>query len=147
MSLRSVLRQAREKAPASFPAWIAAVDHYSYQGLVSHRSLHSSNASGNVGRRNPRKEVEKGKEQQAKIAKLMQKIIPEVPKKPKRTPEELADAAARAKEYSRQCMRTIRDMQNRQRERTKLRYYTTVCHYSLLASQSDQSLQHSCWFS
>lgn len=126
MAWRLVLRKAGQPAPVSLQAWSRVADQFRVQELVSCRSLHSSKPAG--ARKNP--QAEQGKEQQAKTAKLMQRVIPEVPNCPKRTPEELADAAGRAKDYSRQCMRALRTLQNQQKERTRLRcaIYLPYCH-------------------
>lgn len=88
------------------------------QDVLSCRSLHSSTPSC----KKEKASKEQGKEQQAKIAKLMKMVIPETPVRPNRTPEELADAAVRAKEYSRQCMRAMRAAQNRHKEMARLRW-------------------------
>lgn len=118
MALRSAIRKAGQPAQANVQAWNNILGQYGLPELVSCQSLHSSqppNAKGRFA------QAEQGKEQQAKAAKAIQKVLPEISTRPTRTPEELADAAARAKEYSRQCMRALRAFQSRQKERTKLR--------------------------
>lgn len=120
MALRSALRKAGQPSTAKVQAWNSILGQYRLPELVSSQSLHSSQRSSAKGAKG-RFGAEQGKEQQAKTAKAMQRVLPEVSTRPTRTPEELADASARAKEYSRQCMRAMRAFQSRQKERTKLR--------------------------
>ena len=77
--------------------------------------LHSSAASF------ARPEAERGKAQQAEIAAKLEKIAPQQTKPPKRSPEQLAEAAQRAKEYSRRSMKALRQVQADQKLRLKLR--------------------------
>jgi hypothetical protein len=63
----------------------------------------------------------RGKEKQSEQAAKVQMIAPEAAKRPKRTQEELADAEARAKEYSRQCMHRLRAFQKKQKRRIAMR--------------------------
>lgn len=84
-------------------------------GCPSCSGLHTSAAS------RARPEVERGRAQQAEIQSRLEKIEPQRVKQPKRSPEELAEAARRAKDYSRRSMHALRQAQAEQKQRLKLR--------------------------
>lgn len=67
------------------------------------------------------KAVKKGKERQASAASQLAEILPQHPTPPERSAEELRDAEARVKEFSRRRMLELRAHQNMQKERRRLR--------------------------
>jgi hypothetical protein len=64
----------------------------------------------------------KAKERAAANAAQLEKVAPQQVQRPERSPEQLADAAARVKEYSRRCMADLRRHQHDQKLRKQHRY-------------------------
>lgn len=75
-------------------------------------------------------EKEKGLARQKEIDAALIKIANQDVKRPKRSPEELADAAHRVKEYSRLRMQHLRQFQRDQKIRERFRYETHLIYSS-----------------
>ena len=67
------------------------------------------------------KAVEMGREEQARVNAQLKRVMPQVLKPPQRSAEQLADAEARSKEYSRLKMAQHKELQRSMRERKFLR--------------------------
>jgi hypothetical protein len=79
--------------------------------------------------------ADEGKERQKSIEASLIKIVKQDVKRPKRSADELKEATQRTKEYSRQCMHSLRQFQRDQRIRKKFRYESHLTYVPTIVRQ------------